>query len=701
MRRIVRWLVLLLAVALVVGAIFFLLTKKQPSTSPGKNGSEPSTQAQEDKTPPTVSVTSVTNGEAVSGEITVRPEVSDNIRVTRVEYYVDGIFSGVSYAAPFEFKIDTRKYTNGEHKLLFKAFDAAGNQASSQEIVLNINNPTASVGGAALTSGASQRSVVPTVSRSTSSSSSAPDTQVPTTPNSVSLSASDGYTTNITWTASSDNIAVSSYRIFRDGVQIGTSTAANYTDQTVVPGNTYTYKVQAVDAAGNSSGFSTEPSITLVTTSVWINGDTPQSLIDDTGSIELGVKFKPRVSGQITGIRFYKMSGDTATHTGTLWKSDGTQLATVTFTGESSSGWQDMSFGSPVEVTANTTYVASYFNPDAKYAYTSSYFSVSNGGITSEYLSAPGSGGSDGSNGVYKTSAGFPNTSFGDTNYWVDVKFAPVKGSSGPSAKLADNSKTYTNYPGSNNTGVPAGKRLPRRDRAIDVRQPNTTIENIEVTVANGINVFANNATIKNTRVAATTGASGTWAVRQGTGVSGMAVQDSEFYGTSAQQIQYGIYDAGSNLTALRVNISCYANGIQANTNVNITDSFVHDPCYFTGDHDDAFIATGGDTIHLDHNTLHNNLNQTAAVGLFCDFSPITNATINNNLLIGGGYSVYAGSSGTGCASSHDNKFTNNKFSREVWSNGGFNGPVTGYTALTGNVWTNNTWYDDGTAVNP
>src|SRR5205823_6590931 len=76
--------------------------------------------------------------------------------------------------------------------------------------------------------------------------------------------------------------------------------------------------------------------------------------------VELGVKFRSDVNGRITGIRFYKGPGDASVHTGSLWSSTGVLLATATFSGETGSGWQQLNFSTPVAITANTTYIASY-----------------------------------------------------------------------------------------------------------------------------------------------------------------------------------------------------------------------------------------------------------------------------------------------------------------------------------------------------
>jgi hypothetical protein len=83
------------------------------------------------------------------------------------------------------------------------------------------------------------------------------------------------------------------------------------------------------------------------------------STANDPAAVELGVKFKSDVAGTVSGIRFYKSTQNTGTHKGTLWSSTGTKLATANFTNETASGWQTVTFTSPVSVTANTTYVAS------------------------------------------------------------------------------------------------------------------------------------------------------------------------------------------------------------------------------------------------------------------------------------------------------------------------------------------------------
>jgi len=142
----------------------------------------------------------------------------------------------------------------------------------------------------------------------------------------------------------------------------------------------------------------------------------------DANSVEVGVKFRSDQAGRITAIRFYKGAANTGTHVAHLWSSTGTLLATATFTGETGSGWQQVSLPTPVSIAANTTYVASYHANVGRYAADQNYFASS--GVDRNPLHALGSG-VDGGNGVYAygASAVFPSNSFNATNYWVDVTF--------------------------------------------------------------------------------------------------------------------------------------------------------------------------------------------------------------------------------------------------------------------------------------
>ncbi|RSM56838.1 hypothetical protein DMB66_32715 [Actinoplanes sp. ATCC 53533] len=142
----------------------------------------------------------------------------------------------------------------------------------------------------------------------------------------------------------------------------------------------------------------------------------------DTAAVEVGVKFRADSDGFVTGVRFYKGSGNSGTHIGHLWSADGTNLGTVTFTGESATGWQTATFASPIPISADTTYVASYYAPNGRYGYDEGAFA--DAGVDNEPLHALRDG-ADGANGVYRygTGGGFPTNSWQASNYWVDVVY--------------------------------------------------------------------------------------------------------------------------------------------------------------------------------------------------------------------------------------------------------------------------------------
>jgi len=189
-------------------------------------------------------------------------------------------------------------------------------------------------------------------------------------------------------------------------------------------GSTYT---MTVSGAQNSNGTPlASPFVWSFTTtgpqcpcSIWQNG-TPTGAVDasDTSAVNLGLQFRASTSGNVTGVRFYKYSDNTGSHTGSLWSSTGTLLASGTFSGESASGWQQLVFTTPVAITAGTTYVVSYHTDAGHYAITSNGLASA---VTNPPLTALASGGVY----AYGSANLFPSNSFNASNYWVDPVYGP------------------------------------------------------------------------------------------------------------------------------------------------------------------------------------------------------------------------------------------------------------------------------------
>ena len=163
----------------------------------------------------------------------------------------------------------------------------------------------------------------------------------------------------------------------------------------------------------------------IPTSSIFAPTDTPAiPTANDLDAVEVGLKFRSDVDGLIAGVRFYKGGpANGGNHLGHLWTSDGTLLGSVRFTNEGESGWQQALFQTPIPITANTTYVVSYFAPQGRYAATPDQFTSS--GVDTPPLHALQDG-VDGGNGVFlrNSTGGFPTQTLNSTNYWVDVVFS-------------------------------------------------------------------------------------------------------------------------------------------------------------------------------------------------------------------------------------------------------------------------------------
>jgi parallel beta-helix repeat protein len=89
------------------------------------------------------------------------------------------------------------------------------------------------------------------------------DSQAPTPPTDVVATAASPTRVELKWTASTDDVGVSEYRIYRDGAQIGTSPTTSFSDLTASPSTSYSYEVLAADAAGNTSALSSPPALVM------------------------------------------------------------------------------------------------------------------------------------------------------------------------------------------------------------------------------------------------------------------------------------------------------------------------------------------------------------------------------------------------------------------------------------------------------
>ncbi len=116
------------------------------------------------------------------------------------------------------------------------------------------------------------------------------DTTSPTTPTNLSATGTTQTQTTLSWTASTDAVGVSGYRVFRNGTQIATTATPSYTATGLTASTTYSFTVSAYDAAGNVSTQSTAVSVTTASTTntaPTANAGADQTITLPTSSVTL------------------------------------------------------------------------------------------------------------------------------------------------------------------------------------------------------------------------------------------------------------------------------------------------------------------------------------------------------------------------------------------------------------------------------
>ena len=183
-----------------------------------------------DTTPPTVSVSAPANGDTVAGTVTVRALAGDDTGVTGVDVAIDGNVIGSDTTAPYAVDWATLPADNGPHAVTAIARDAAGHATTSDNVAVTVAN--------------------------------AIDTTPPSPPTDLQAAVDGPRRVTLSWTASTDDVAVSSYEVQRDATVLGSVPTPGFVDSTVDAGATVTYSVIAIDPSGHRS----EPATASATT---------------------------------------------------------------------------------------------------------------------------------------------------------------------------------------------------------------------------------------------------------------------------------------------------------------------------------------------------------------------------------------------------------------------------------------------------
>ncbi len=125
----------------------------------------------------------------------------------------------------------------------------------------------------------------------------APDTTPPSIPGGLTATAISASQINLSWSASTDDVSVAGYKVFRDGTQIATTTATSYSNTGLQASTTYSYTVAAYDAVGNTSLQSSPVSATT-------KAPDPTPTISTFG-LDSGISSYNEAKGRLNVMRFY------------------------------------------------------------------------------------------------------------------------------------------------------------------------------------------------------------------------------------------------------------------------------------------------------------------------------------------------------------------------------------------------------------
>jgi len=465
--------------------------------------------------------------------------------------------------------------------------------------------------------------------------------------------------------------------------------------------------VVAITAVASSADAATT---TTTQETLWGSG-TPAGVgveVSDTAAVELGTTFTAKADGDVVGVRYWKTKENVGTHTGSLWSSTGTRLATATFTNESTSGWQTVTFSAPVDVVKGKSYVVSYFAPQGKYAFTSNF----RGSSVAPSLSVPSS---NAGKYTYGSKSAFPKSTYQSTNYWVDAVFVadsapttaptttapqpvetpkptptptqspkptPTPTQSPTPAPTTPPTTAPSGKPGPTTTGVPAGTTL-KPSGGLTITQANQVIDGLDISGA--VTVQASGVVIKNSKIHGNGSGNGVF-VRSGS----VTIVDSEIYG-----FENGI--GFDNWTATRVNVhSTTGDGVKLGSNTTLQDSWIHDLTPASGAHADGMqVQSGVRNLVVRNNVIDLSTTKNANAALFMapDLGPSTPgpALFEGNYFNGGNYTVYCVDGNNGQYFIDNITFRNNTFGRTAqYGPTRINVPVT---------WTGNTYADNGAKV--
>jgi hypothetical protein len=244
-------------------------------------------------------------------------------------------------------------------------------------------------------------------------------------------------------------------------------------------------------------------------------------------------------------------------------------------------------------------------------------------------------------------------------------------------------------FPDVGTTGVRPGTKLTRASGAVTLSEPGQVYENRAL--RGSIVVTADNVTIRNVRLV-----SDSFYAIKAFGVAGLKVQDTEIDMGGHMDVR-AVSDEGFTLSRVFMHNGADCTTMTAAATIEDSlcvlgpdangDGKPDSTAFCDGaEHFDGFQSDGGHDLVIHHNTIRNPCSQTSAILMSSNSAPIRNVKITDNLLAGGGYTLY-------CNAGPDipnETVTGNRIARTYRRHGGYYGPIAycdDADAFNGNVW--------------
>lgn len=256
------------------------------------------------------------------------------------------------------------------------------------------------------------------------------------------------------------------------------------------------------------------------------------------------------------------------------------------------------------------------------------------------------------------------------------------------------------NYPDAENTGPSGILTVVNND--VVLTKPNEVLRNVEIRGTLTIAATATGARVENVSIV--------WPTNRSVGgrftmVDSRAsdVQISRCIVNGNGRIQAGLFLVKGPVLVDHCEVTGTGDAVQVGDDVTITNSYLHGMSLGPQSdwHVDTIQLVGGKNLTLEHNTIINEFPQTSAVGVWSDLGPVDHVMVRNNLIGGGGYSVYAYRMSYPMTDIQfiNNRFTNMVFARvSYWAtqSNGYDGVVYPTGRPSGLVWQGNVYHESG-----